>query len=262
VLGDCAGKLTLEHIISLSSWQVRDPKANRADKARHVVTFETGLGKRVQAGSIRLRDYGRKMLCDFHNNSSSDLDQAGKQFADAVRAFYDIARDRQHTKLRWAIRQAKVDGVLLERWFLKTAINLSVGTFRVGLPIGGLDAPPDRPTRRLAEMVFGHRPVAAPFGLWFVSEPGPLIRWNEDLTIRFWHGPAGYVAGAVFSFIGLSFVTSFCDNGPWWEFVKRRLRTDEFESIRPFRGVGSDQLGMKLLVEWPHREPARVTRHR
>jgi hypothetical protein len=261
-LGDCVGKLSLEHFISLSSWQVEDPQANRAAKEGHVITVETGLGRRVQTKSMRLRNYGRRMLCEHHNNSSSEIDLEGKRFSDAVRAFYDIARTRQHTKLRWALREFKLDGALLERWFLKTAINMSVGVFRVGLPIGGLDAAPDLPTLPLVEMVYGRRPVIEPFGLWFVAEPGPLIRWHENFTLRFWHGPGGYVAGAVFSVIGLSFVVSISDDGPWWDFVRRRLRSDEFESIRPFRGVGSDQLGVRLLVEWPHGDRAAVTRHR
>lgn len=80
-------------------------------------------------------------------------------------------------RMNWGARTIEVDGRRLERWFPKSIINIEFG---YDLPIGDPNERAGWPTRELVEMVFGHRPVRPPFGLFLVDEPGRQFTLGHD----------------------------------------------------------------------------------
>lgn len=115
-LGDCRGKLSREHYVSAClfpsgkaivkgfSWCAEEPK------------------------TIGLQSLTRNILCERHNSGLSELDSAMLAFFETLRESDRLIGLR--TKLcqkTWNIHHFQVNGNLLERWFLKTLINLNFG---------------------------------------------------------------------------------------------------------------------------------------
>jgi hypothetical protein len=109
-IGGCSSKVSREHYVSQSLWP---------DPTIEVVGFPwcKDEPKRIGLGSLTA-----KILCDVHNAALSPLDAAAGAAMDTLRrvvAFRPNRRRRSKKGVRFDI-----DGPLLERWFLKTAIGL------------------------------------------------------------------------------------------------------------------------------------------
>jgi len=99
------------------------------------------------------------ILCRQHNSLLSPVDDGG---IDAYRAF----QGAEHSAGTKPFASA-VDGLLLERWLLKTAINLS---YRHGLKLGvGMwNSVPGIPSAYLLDVVFGNRSFSHSMGAYFL----------------------------------------------------------------------------------------------
>jgi hypothetical protein len=118
------------------------------------------------------------VLCRDHNAELSPADTAAGQtfttFEEAVRLF-GLRRSLAPSKL-WATKRFDVDGVLLERWMLKTFINFS---FR-GNNLIGLDATePGKCPDELAQIAFGRQPFHGHSGLYVAVESSKVIEPPE-----------------------------------------------------------------------------------
>lgn len=104
--GDCEGELTAEHLISKSLFP---------DGKLYVEGFPwCQSGKKVGINSLT-----RKILCKKHNNEFSVVDSEAKY---AINCFEKGKTERP------------INGLLFERWLLKTAINLSIDSdFHLGV---------------------------------------------------------------------------------------------------------------------------------
>lgn len=191
-LGDCSDKISREHIISegiFSSPTVR------------VKGFEWCPNELKEVGLASLT---KKVLCGFHNNSLSPLDQAAidlfKVFKEATR----LQRVREGMgAMRWSHSVFKIDGSKLETWCLKTLITLSVGG-RVCLGPNSTD--PNKPDKHLVRSCFSGK-LEQPNGLYVSFEEGDQIQFQEEaVAIATFLNTEGRLAGARFALGGFVFL--------------------------------------------------------
>jgi len=72
----------------------------------------------------------------------------------------------------WDTKRMNIDGPLLERWFLKTLVNLS---FNGDWPIGAGSHPKGTPSKELVEIAFGRRQFENGAGLYVAACAGENI---------------------------------------------------------------------------------------
>lgn len=205
VLDDCQGPLTGEHTPSAAVWPGVEGQQNRRGRLRQHVDVR-GTGRHAQADRRRtVRRLTRPILCDFHNPATNVLDTTAGQLARAIDEFIEERENRLRMPHRnWDARTIEVDGRMLERWFLKSIINME---FNCGLPIGDPNERAGWPTRALVEMVFGRCLVRPPYGLFLVDDPGRRFTLGRD-EFRFSSlvGPAGtHIICGLLEFRGLMF---------------------------------------------------------
>ena len=264
-LGDCSEKLSNEHRVSVAAWTTEDPGATRAEKERHAVYHRQGpIGRdgfshiKAPGGFERtftLKNLCIKALCTTHNTALSPLDTAAGQLTEAMVQFDAAAKRRNNPLLSWARKEISVNGPLLERWFLKTAITNCV---EWRLPIGAADVEPGAPIPELVEMAFGLRSVELPFGLWganpsdgrldFEANSFAFCPWLEDQGTS-----EEYVGGCLAKFRGLRFAIGLdrkhapdgrkiCTVKGWAQTVMQR----------PFKGLIWPGPNVALTFQWPH----------
>ncbi|MCC7131772.1 MAG: hypothetical protein IT352_03955 [Gemmatimonadales bacterium] len=164
---------------------------------------------RGETRRIGIANLTAKFLCRHHNNSLSGADVAAVNAFAAIRRMTQLNNERAATaiKRRWKVRRFEVDGPCLERWFLKTAVNLALSgedrrpTWHQWPSDGG--AIP----RAVAEMAFGRRAFVRPMGLYATAGIGELIHSTDaiefaPLTSR----ASGGLTGFLFGFRGFRFL--------------------------------------------------------
>ena len=135
-LGQCSLQHSREHIVTESTLQ--GPQLN-------IRGFPFLHGNTI---TLHKSQFKSNILCQKHNNALSQVDEAGTVAFNAVR---DSAGPNPR-------RKNKINGILLERWLLKTLINMEVlADFNV------------RPARDIIEIAFGKRVFAPNAGLFFLG---------------------------------------------------------------------------------------------
>jgi len=162
---------------------------------------------------IRKEEFTSNILCERHNNMLSQVDQAG---IDAFAAFRKLAElNDQRLKalaakspvLPFELTEYTVVGPMLERWFLKTLINMeAVG--KQGMPIGPYQGKAGEPPQGLVEISFGHKQFQNGAGLYSLSREGQSIYLEERVLCSSWirdSEQGSYIAAAEFLFYGYTF---------------------------------------------------------
>jgi hypothetical protein len=195
ILGNCAGGLSREHYISDG---IFDGEAITA------YGLEWCKDHPIQ---ISVASAASKILCKRHNEALSPFD------AEAARLSRFLSANVLDDPLSEA--QITLRGYLLEKWALKTFLNLGY--------IGGLD--PEHHTRlqpgeNLVRYVFQETPAPIGMGLHFVTGAVSNDNFNVGLS---WNGirnlsRAGAIAGMTFTLNNVRFVVS-AEAGP----VEQRL---------------------------------------
>ncbi len=251
VLDDCDGKLTREHIISVAATPHDSPNASRQQREQCVVRHSSRGGpKGTWTREMTVRNLVSHILCSHHNNGLSEVDTAGGAFCNAIRSFYTLAHERRFSRLHWEMKTFESDGLLLERWLMKTAVNLAVG-YRDNRRIGSALVGVNEPTTDLAEMIYGRRPVIEPYGVWFVSRPDHEILFEDSLTAYHWGIGEQVITGTLFAIYGLRFVVSLADEEPPWDVLSTMLGWKRYESVRYLAGLRSDTARAALALQWP-----------
>ena len=193
-LGDCSAQISREHTVSASLFL--------EDKIT-VHGFHWCADKPVEIG---LSSLTQKILCTHHTNILSPVDQAG---ADAFEKLREMTRIRNvRAKLRGPFRTVlryEVDGLRLERWFLKTLINICSDR---ELAIGNSSIL-GRPTDHLAKVAFGLEGFEENEGLYSLSKPGMETTWEDRLSFKALYRKDSYLEGGIFFFRGLCFLLWF-----------------------------------------------------
>jgi hypothetical protein len=80
-------------------------------------------------------------------------------------------------------RTIRISGDHLERWLLKTTINLALQAQPV--PTGGIFDSAGKPARRFVDIVYGHALFAPEEGLTWIAQVGEQIAHAQQGTITF-----------------------------------------------------------------------------
>jgi hypothetical protein len=130
---------------------------------------------------IGLSGLTAKILCAKHNNDLSELDSASAKAFGAMREMMRLSNVRAKLLPRnWTVQRYQVDGPRLERWFLKTLINLC---FEKEKYIGSESIEVGQPSKSLVEICFSIGRFETYAGLYSVAQVGQEIESND--TVKF-----------------------------------------------------------------------------
>lgn len=199
-LGGCSQKLTGEHLVSKSVFP---------GKTVMVQGFPWCKEEPVEIGLINLT---AKILCEKHNNDLSPLDDAAKASAEALRAADELNDTRKKIKPKtWTVKTFKINGRLMERWFLKTLINIACNR---ELPIGSDSETPGRPSPRLVRIAFEKEEFTGKAGLYLIGSVGMKLTMEDRVQCMTLVSESKRVHGALFGFRGIGFLLSLEPEGP------------------------------------------------
>jgi hypothetical protein len=153
-----------------------------------------------------------KILCERHNNALSPVDEAGAEAFSVLREMRRLANVREKLKPRpWNVVRYSIDGLALERWFLKTLINLCCDR---GYPIGTGSAIVGRPAERLVRIAYGLGSFERREGLYFVVRSGMQVNSTDTVSFAPLIKHGVHIEGGVFAFRGLRFLLFLEPEGP------------------------------------------------
>lgn len=199
-LGDCSNKISREHIFSASLFP--------ADKI-----LVQGLSWcKDEPKEIGLASLTKKILCTKHNSDLSEIDTAAGNSINTLREATRLMNIRVELKIeRPTIKRFHIDGPPLERWFLKTFINIAYkGTY----PIGTQSASPWMPCSELVKIAFGRRKFEPRAGLYCLGELGAQIESSDKLRAITYANRTGSLVGSLFYFRGFKFLLYIDQAGP------------------------------------------------
>lgn len=201
-LGGCSSVQSGEHLFSAGLFQ------------GNMVTVQ-GFHWCPELKSVGLASLTANILCTTHNSELSPLDSAALQALNTLEEARRLLHVRAGLKPRrfWSSVRDRVDGPLLERWFMKTAINL--------FHVVGADAKwfstgqrADNPPVGFVEIAFGRRRAEPPLGLYSTPQAGVPVGPAGHLSFQPLFGIGRRFAGARFQFQGFRFLLWACSEIP------------------------------------------------
>jgi len=194
-LGGCSPKLSGEHIFS---------KGLFSDEHVTVEGFSwCKEPRRIGIGALTAN-----VLCTTHNNLLSEVDNEATVFFRCLRESARLSgvRGRLRQK-RWNAKRVRVSGVVLERWFLKTLINLRFchpDEFSwPAEPVAETGKIPASWVRR----AFGEEPLPERVGLYSAARVGAPVYLSDTVAFSPLTNGGQLMAGLL-EFRGLQFVMS------------------------------------------------------
>lgn len=188
----CGGGISGEHLISQGLF--------RPSKTVNVQGFTWCADKMVTVG---IKSLTRNILCRDHNSALSLLDEAAVETFNVLRRQVRLSRLKTSLLDLLAEKPPTLNGSLLERWFLKTMINLTV---EGPLLIGQTGTVRGVPPVDLVEMVYGSRPLSLGMGLSTLVSKGMPIHFREEVEVVNILEADNRLIGSMFSFFGLRFL--------------------------------------------------------
>ena len=198
-LGDCTDKASREHIISAGIFP---------EGTIYVKGFPWCQDELKE---ISVSSFTKKVLCERHNNALTHVDKAGISAMNVFRQEVQINNARSKMKpRRWRVEKFQIDGHGLERWFLKTLINVAAeGIHKIGRD----STQSGKPSERLVRIAFGlerFRPKAGMYGLGHV---GQSLKLREGVLLNPLIDTAKDVVGVLFHFHGYRFLLYLEEEG-------------------------------------------------
>jgi len=236
VLDACDGPLSAEHLMSVAIFAAAEGMPNNR-RGRLGRRFTVRNAHHIPDGEYTVEQLTANILCKYHNNSTSELDEEGGRFARAIENWSRTESERSCLPLAalnrrhrvdgptWNCRAFEVQGPRLERLFLKLAIN-NAFLFNQ-LPIGGPEAAPGWPTRELVEMVYGRRPLTRPSGLFYLATIVTEYQLDEESFAPVYFDNGHYHEGCVWMFRTMTIGV---------QFTKQKLPERMFDKVEQLRG--------------------------
>lgn len=192
IIGGCSDKGSREHLVSASLWT-----SDRVDVQG--LPWCKDSPKRIGLASLT-----GKLLCTGHNSQLSGADEAGKLAFNAFRDADELAhhRNSQRPHRRWQVRRFDVPGLALERWFVKTTINLAI-TQKSNLRWQATGDEVARVPREFVEVAFAKRDLRKPMGLYFVAQVGQHVLATETIAFAPLSLHGEHLVGGIFTFRGV-----------------------------------------------------------
>jgi hypothetical protein len=164
-LGDCGAKGSQEHTISECLYP---------DQLIIVQGFPWCLDAPKELPSKTLT---QQILCKKHNEQlGSEVDWASKHSRDTLGEAMDLYTKRNSIRSRrWTIQYFETNMQLLERWCLKTLININHQSGWKYMD----ESQPESPPPELVEFVFGRRRFSDHKGLYVIAKVGSQQEMND-----------------------------------------------------------------------------------
>lgn len=198
-IGPCSDKQSREHLVSRGLFLSAAVDVQGMPWCRD-------SPKRVGLDSVT-----RKILCSHHNNSLSPLDQAAIDAFDAFRDQVKASHEAPPGILPTTFRRAVIDALRLERWLLKTLINVS---FEGDLLIGPGGNERGVPARMLVQIVYGQREFPGRSGMYVATAPGQVLQSTDTVEFAPLIKEKHRIVGALFTFRGVNLVLVLEPAGP------------------------------------------------
>ncbi|HLK67429.1 MAG TPA: hypothetical protein VKU19_28530 [Bryobacteraceae bacterium] len=242
-LGNCSSKQSREHLVSESIF----PHGRIS-----VQGFSWCLR---EAKDIGISGLTGKILCEEHNNRLSPVDQIGCSAFDTFKEIRRLANVRKNIKpgLRHVVRYT-IDGPMLERWFLKTLINLSCDK---EYPIGRESLAVGRPSEQLVRVAYGLEQFKDKAGLYCVMRAGMRIESTDTNKFLPLIKSGHHIEGGVFVFRGQQFLLFLEPEGPPHPLPEIHFENENLsQCILCFHDTNiqikeGKHLSQVLTIEWP-----------
>lgn len=167
-MGGCNGGISREHVVSKSLFQ---------SSAIHVKGFP--WCKDV-FHTVGIESLTAKILCQSHNNNLSRLDAEAGALFDAIREFCrrDNIQSNTMPLARISRQPTLVNARVLERWFLKTLLNLCLSR---DYCIGPHETTKKRVPLDLVEICYGEKVFESAAGMYAAAHPGMILESSDTL---------------------------------------------------------------------------------
>ena len=228
-LGGCSTKMSGEHIVSSA-----------------VFTGRTVRVKGLPWCRLDYKEIGRaaltsNILCTAHNRLLSPTDREAGRLFDSMRERASISHRRvSEGKPPWPLAKYRVDGKLIERWLVKTTINIyhqapEGWTWHESEDFGR--SPPDK----FVGVAFGQGQLDKPYGLYVWAKIGDTIRGVAGLSFSSLHDEQNGLVGAYFETIGIRLLIWLSSLTPPNDAMRRAKRI-EFNDL--------SQPSQRLTLDW------------
>jgi hypothetical protein len=198
-LGDCCDKLSREHIVSEGMFP---------DQVLRVKGMSWCLD---EFREININNFVKKVLCKHHNSSLTDVDQAGSNTMKVFRDEIQLKNARNAIEPRgWLVEKFEIEGRRLERWCLKTLINVGAeGEYRIGRDSEAIG----KPSARLVRIAFGRENFKSRAGLYGVAQAGRNLNIVDGFRLIPYIDREGTLLGGLFGMHGYQFLLYVEDSG-------------------------------------------------
>jgi len=149
-----------------------------------------------------------RILCRDHNSALSDTDSAAGDAFEVLKRVAALSdkRSKQHLR-KWKVVRYEIHGMRLERWFLKTLINIVVSQQAKGTCWALSGSALDQPPNVLVGAAFGLQALAKPMGLYAVGTVGETVTHLDGVELAtLLRSTDDALVGGLFTFLGLRFL--------------------------------------------------------
>jgi hypothetical protein len=167
-LGHCSDKISREHWVSRSFFTAPS------------VSVKGMPWCKLEEKTIGIDSAVARVLCQHHNSMLSPLDTEAGKFTQVLRAHQRLYEQRSRTGVADGYRRFAINAKLLERWMLKTIINVHIDG---KLVIGQGPGIQGQPTLALVKAAFGIDSPGGGFGMYVASHINMAINFAETLAI-------------------------------------------------------------------------------
>jgi hypothetical protein len=202
---------------------------------------------------IGIANITAKILCERHNSALSPVDAAGASAFQTLTRSIELVHARRFVGGPWMLQWFGINGPLLERWFLKTAINVSF-VVRAS-PTWELPHEPGEPPPLLVRAAYGQEELPRPMGLYAAARVGQSIASREEVVVETLWRRETQVGAAFFYFRGFTFLLSVsplpiegimkADGALQWQ------ASDFSYHLRRLRNKVGDHLSHIVDFRWP-----------
>lgn len=216
--GGCWGEQSGEHLFSRCLFEHRAVTLKGLPWCRH------------EYKTIGIESLTSNILCHGHNGELSPVDSGAKLVWDSFRNIDELHNLRKKLRPRvWSTKHWQVSGLLFERWFLKTTINLLCSVGKEGP--WSLSGPPSSfPPVEFVAVAFGRASLLKPRGLYMSARIGDQHTTEDSVTWEVLEDPGGYPVGASFKFRGFPFLL-------WLHSVDPGKNPSPLENLSGYAGV-------------------------
>jgi hypothetical protein len=208
-LGDCSGRISGEHVFSKGLF------------AGKLVTISGSPWSLGGIKTIGVKGLESHVLCEKHNSLLSPVDVEGINAFRLLRQIdAEVGYRDDNQNGTWDVVRYAIDGNLLERWFLKTTMNIV--SARGSKQKWSDDPDHIDPPANLVRAAFGQERLRKPAGLylWAGQAIGEKVRIDDQIHVAPVVRNGGVIVGAHFVMRGLQFLIWLLDQEVPWEFVK------------------------------------------